>query len=135
VRDHDLLGCTRDAARAQERKARDAEVKKQAAQLKKLGLIYQTKDLRKVKVTSYMRKKVNQLSGVLTGDAVVLLPPKGKKARDFKGDDDIIATPNGRVFRSTRASGTRNAIACSMSSTVSAAMTRRCVPIRSSRSR
>ena len=88
---------TRADARAQERKRRDAEIKKQAARLKKLALLYAKKDLRKVKVTSYMRKKVREFSPVLTGDAVVLLPPKGKKAKDFAGRDDVLATPNGRV--------------------------------------
>lgn len=85
-------------ARAQARKQTDKEIKAKAAALKKRGLLYGSKDLRKTKVTPYMRKRVRELEGILTGDLVALKPPPGKKARDYKGRDDVKTTAGGRII-------------------------------------
>jgi hypothetical protein len=89
---------TRAQARAQAKKARDAEVKRKAAALKKRGLIYEEKDLRKTKVTAYMRKRVAELEGVLTGDLVALSPPKGRRASSYKGDEGVKTTTKRKVI-------------------------------------
>lgn len=85
------------SAREVARQQRDREVLRQAAALKKRGLIYENTPLRGKRVTDYMRRKVNALSGVLTGELVaVKAPPKVKS--QYKSDPGVIRTRRGVVI-------------------------------------
>lgn len=63
--------------------------------LKDKGVAFRKKDFRSAKVTDYMRRRVKQLAGVLTGEAEIV---RGSSAqiRSTKGDETVIA--RGRDF-------------------------------------
>lgn len=70
--------------RAQQRAAADKEIRKKLAALKKRGLIFQKKSLRDYKPTTYAKRRLKELEGVLTGEKIAIKAPKAVRYK-YKG--------------------------------------------------